>query len=84
MPRKRDAALRRSIVIARDVQEDRAARARYHRRVIEPDDDDEIVEMILAPQRLDACAIGALHELVVRRIVWSVAPAIASCDDGNR
>ena len=74
----------RRIIRARHVQENRAAVALHHRIVIVAQHCDQIVEMILAPQRFRAGGVGQFHQPVVIGIVRRIAPAVIAGDRAQR
>src|ERR1700690_3320268 len=63
--RSRNASLRGALVRPRDMQEDRASCTRHDGRVVEAEHDDEIVEMVLAPECFRAGAIWQFDGPVV-------------------
>jgi hypothetical protein len=71
-----DAAPGRRIVGPREVQEDRTAKSRDHGAGVVPDHDDQIVEVIVPPERLRRARIGSPDGGVVGRIPRLIAPSV--------
>jgi hypothetical protein len=58
------------------MQENRAAPALHHRRVVVAEHDNEIVDVIGAPEGFGAGAVSEAHGPVVGRVGGLVAPAV--------
>jgi hypothetical protein len=75
LPLQRDASIGRLQPRTRNMNEDGAAMAANPRREVIVEDDDHIVKMIAAPQRLRACGIGQRDLPIVVPVLRVVAPA---------
>src|SRR5436305_9450733 len=82
--RHRDAAGGRLKIVARQMQEHRAAPPCGARAKIVIDLDDEIVEMVLAPQAVAAAVAVEPHRLVVVSVARILAPRIFGRDGTDR
>jgi len=78
-----DAPRRRCQARCRDVDEDGATASAHARPVIVPDDDDEVVETIRAPQVLCARRIRMANAPVVVAILRVVAPPIVGVEPSH-
>lgn len=72
-----DAAGGRSETRAREVEENRTAAVPAPGAGVVGEDDDDVVEVVRAPQVLGAGWVGVAHRTVVVRVTWGVAPAVA-------
>src|SRR5690242_12185637 len=68
------------VIRPRDMHENRAPFSLHNRRVIEPDDDNNVISRIVSPQALIDSCIGQAHQPVVIRITRDVAPRIIRID----
>ena len=66
------------------MQEDGAASARNDGRVVEAQNDKQVVKMIIAPQSFGTRAIRSLDASIVEWIEWCIAPAIVGLDLRDR
>src|SRR5277367_817645 len=80
----RDATDGRRKGLAGDVQEDRAARAGDGREEVVADDDQNIVDIVLAPELFDVGPIGQAHEPVVLGVLDIVDPGVVGRERAHR
>ena len=73
-----------SEILARQMQEDRAAAAGYSGLGVVIDLDDEIIEVIVAPEPVAAAIRRQPHRLVVMAIAGVFAPGVLGPDGANR
>ena len=81
---QRDAAFGGAHVRACDVKEDRASPPRHDRFVVVSQDDDNVVEIVAAPQPLRARLVRQFDLPIIKRIFRVVAPPVAGADRGDR
>src|SRR6187402_1440943 len=72
---RRDAALCWRVGGRCHVHEDGAAPTAHARPGIAGEDDDHIVEAVLAPQLLGACRVGVAHRPIIVAVPDRIAPA---------
>jgi hypothetical protein len=82
--RHRNTSGRRSEIAARQMQKNRAAAPGDARRAVVIDLDNEIIEVVVAPEPVAALLAIEPDRLVVMAIPWVFAPAILGPDGANR
>jgi uncharacterized pyridoxal phosphate-containing UPF0001 family protein len=82
-PGQGHAALGRRIALLGQVQEDRRTAPWNRRVVVVTEHDEEIIEPVIAPQRLAVGGVGQGDEAIVGDIVWRIAPAFARTKGRN-
>lgn len=77
---KRDAAFGWGKALSGEVHEDGAAGAFFARPCVVVEDDDEVVDVVVAPEMFGACRIGVDDRSVVVAVCGIVAPAVGPLD----
>ena len=54
------------------------------RIVVEPKYDDDVVDLVVAPELLCARWVGQLDRQIVEGVIWSVTPAVVGGERSNR
>ena len=82
--RERDAACRRRVTWPREMHEDGAAMPLHARAVIVTENENQIVEIVVAGQAVGSRSRRQSDELVVAAVGWVLAPAIVGPNGAQR